>query len=265
MLSETKKPRTQCRRLPNKCSLRRQMLTKKLSGLYDARDTESMDSVGETEKIRWAKIRDAHHKNSRPASGRRLALFSITDPELLAWRRVAEQGGRSLVHGTVGRKRDPIIALRRTGGYETVSHILCDKRGIAFCRIAHAAAARQMQHQALAVRDDLKAFRAERRPGFEFDLARSARQTAVAPFRRIGDPIENGVAGEFQIILAADLHDLAEAAPGSAGAAGIGSQFLAPDDDWRDVFGGFDRHGPHAGGEGGGVETVAATARARAA
>jgi len=39
---------------------------------------------------------------------------------------------------------------------------------------------------------------------------------------------------------------LAKPAPELARAAGTVTQFLAPEDDWADMFRGFDRHGMHA-------------------
>ena len=56
-------------------------------------------------------------------------------------------------------------------------------------------------------------------PVFCGDPAGGAVQAALAALGGVGDPVEAGVHGEFQVALGGDLHDLADAAAGAAGAA----------------------------------------------
>src|SRR6185437_14509468 len=113
-------------------------------------------------------------------------------------------------------------------GNEPVAHVACYQVRITRSRIAHAAAAGQMQHQPVAVGDDLETLGAELRTALQLHAAGCAQQPAIAALRRMRDAVEYGVAGEFKVALGGDLHRLAEAAARASGAAGIRAQILAP-------------------------------------
>src|SRR6478672_8753268 len=82
--------------------------------------------------------------------------------------------------------------------------------------------------------------------GLEQQLARLAVASAVASARWEVDAIIIGADAERRVVQCGDLHHLTEAAAKFAGTAGIGTIFLAPNQDRRQRFGHLDRDVTHA-------------------
>ena len=90
-------------------------------------------------------------------------------------------------------------------------------------------------------------------------------QPALPALRRIGDAVESGIHREFQSPLV-PISMICPVPPRVRPAPPLSARSsFAPEDDGCDVLGGFDRHGAHARGEGGRVQTVQRRTRAGAA
>src|SRR5262245_27614407 len=98
------------------------------------------------------------------------------------------------------------------------------------------------------MRDKLLAFSLHRCAIVLRDGGCGARLAAAAPARRVMDAVEHRLNVEFVALARANLHELTEPAAILPGAAAVGAQLLAPDDDGADLLGRFDRHGHHTRG-----------------
>src|SRR4051812_41830015 len=87
----------------------------------------------------------------------------------------------------------PVDLLRRGLGNQSIRHVSPHQRRVALLRVAHAAAARQLQQQALALRNDLEALGAQRRAVrvVQPDPAIRAVAAALAALRRVGHAVED--------------------------------------------------------------------------
>src|SRR5258708_17197458 len=144
------------------------------------------------------------------------------------------------------------ILARHQAAFDVVAHAC----GCALPRVADPGAAWCHHHEPIVRRHGLKALAAQLPPGLQPDIAGLAVTAAIAAARRMIDAVERRQNIERRIDAAADLDDLAEAATGAAGTAGIRPQLLAPEDQRRLRLRDLDRRAAHAAGIGGGGQTL---------
>src|SRR5712691_5178115 len=153
------------------------------------------------------------------------------------------------------------ILARHQAAFDIVAHAC----GRALPRVADSGAAWCHHDEPILRRHALKALAAQLPSGLQSDIAGLAVTAAIAAARRMIDAVERRQNIERRIDAAADLDDLAEAAAGAAGTAGIRPQLLAPEDQRRLRLRDLDRRAAHAAGIGGGGQSVLGEARAGAA
>src|SRR5262249_5326725 len=135
--------------------------------------------------------------------------------------------------GAVGRRGEAVDLVRGTLRDEFVGVVARDRLASARSRLADAPPAGSDDRPAAGRAQLLGALAARLAPGFGRDIAGRGVPARAPAACRVSDAVEGSEDLERRADAALDLDGLAGAAAVAAGAAAVGTQFLAPEDQRR--------------------------------